>query len=456
MICGCTPASFRRPRALLILVCFSVSLLSFLRCFSTLGTRPFDIRRELPYIEPLDDKIRNSEFPISPDARCANFPRGIFDKIQIVVKIGAPEARSRLAAQLVYNAACVQDLLIFSDYEEQLGQHHIHDALANLRPSEWAGNVDRDIYTQIQTAKDAGDHLLRSTQGWKLDKYKFLPMMDMTWQMRSHKDWFVFIEADTYVFWDNLFRWLAHLNPETALYMGSPVWSERTFAHGGSGIILSRHGLQKLVRPRGYDCKVAGCTQYGFDLDSRCCGDEVLADALRTRGISLTGFWPMINGEKPATVRYGREEQWCEPIISMHHVNETDQAEMWNWEMRRASRSPVTFEDLWQSQEHLISSRRTHWTVLPEGSVLNARDGHASAAFAEACERACLQKKWCYQWQHTIGSCELSRSIRVGREQLPDKHGSLCISGTIMHRIAKFKQRMGHCEDAHWVRPNPR
>ncbi|KAF2096810.1 hypothetical protein NA57DRAFT_78402 [Rhizodiscina lignyota] len=453
------PPSFRRPRALLILICSIASLLYLLNPLSGLGKRRYDIWREDPYIQLLDDSTRQSKDAVPSEARCKGFPPSVFDKIQVVVKIGAPEARTKLTRQLATNTACVKDLLIFSDFEEEVQGYHIYDALANLKESEWVDNPDYDVYKQNKAAKDNGESLSRSSEGWKLDKYKFLPMMDMTWEMRSQKDWFVFIEADSYVFWDNLFRWLGHLDPEKALYMGSPIWRvtppEPTFAHGGSGIVVSRAGLKKLVRPRDYNCDVAGCTQYGFDFRDKCCGDAVLSDVFDARGISLKGYWPMINGEKPATVRYGKDEQWCEPIIIMHHVNETDQMELTDWEIRRPSSNPVMFEDLWNWLEHLIPPYRTDWSVLAEGDVLKAEDGQAAAASPQACELGCLEKKWCYQWQHMKGVCEHSPWIRVGREQLPDMDGNTCVSGTIMKRVANFKKRMGHCEDAHWVRANP-
>lgn len=454
-----SPAGLRRPRTLLILVCSIVVLLYFLDPISTLTKRRYDIWREPPYIQPLDDSTRKSKNAIPPETRCKGFPHSIFDKIQVVVKIGAPEARTKLTKQLATNTACVKDVLIFSDYEEEVDGHYVYDALTNLKEAEWADNPDYDVYKQNKAAKDKGESLRRSSEGWKLDKYKFLPMMDMTWEMRPQKDWFVFIEADSYVFWDNLFRWLAHLDPEKALYMGSPIWRvtppEPTFAHGGSGIILSRAGLKKLVRPRDYSCEIAGCTQYGFNLKDKCCGDAVLSDVFDARGISIRGYWPMLNGEKPTTVRYGKDEQWCEPLIIMHHINETDQGELWDWEMRRDSSDPVIFEDFWHWQEHLIPAYRTDWTVLPEGDLLKAIDGEAAAASPRACELGCIKKKWCYQWQHRTGECEHTPWIRVGRQQIPGKDGEPCVSGTIMKRVADFKARMPHCQNAHWVRANP-
>lgn len=157
--------------------------------------------------------------------------------------------------------------------------------------------------------------------------------------MRHHKKWFVLIELDTYIVWDNLFRWLSHRDADQALYVGSPVWSKNrpVFAHGGSGIILSRGSLQ-ILTSQGQKIRVdgpPGSHQFGQDLREECCGDEVLAKVLKNYGVTLMGYWPMINGEKVTTVRFGQKEQWYEPAITLHHLSEKDLDDMCHWEMKR-------------------------------------------------------------------------------------------------------------------------
>jgi len=61
----------------------------------------------------------------------------------------------------------------------------------------------------------------------------------------------------------------------------------------------------------------------------------VLAKVLKKYGVTLKGYWPMINGEKVTTVRFGQKEQWCESVITLHHLGEKDLDDMWHWEMKR-------------------------------------------------------------------------------------------------------------------------
>lgn len=69
-----------------------------------------------------------------------------------------------------------------------------------------------------------------------------LPMKRKIWNIQQkisdesmRKKWFVFVETDTFVEWDNLFLLLEHLDPTKKIYIGSPVWlSGLQFAHGMS------------------------------------------------------------------------------------------------------------------------------------------------------------------------------------------------------------------------------
>lgn len=54
------------------------------------------------------------------------------DEILVVLKTGANEVFEKLPTQILTMLQCVEDLLIFSDLEQQLGAYHIYDALADV------------------------------------------------------------------------------------------------------------------------------------------------------------------------------------------------------------------------------------------------------------------------------------------------------------------------------------
>jgi hypothetical protein len=149
--------------------------------------------------------------------------------------------------------------------------------------------------------------------------------------LRALKKWFVFIDTDTFIDWDNLLVLLDHLDPAKPMYLGSPVWLPGLqFAHGGSAYVLSYGALEALNKPFSQEEIGPLYSQYGLNVSAMCCGDEALAKALKPKGVKLKGYWPMFNGEIPATVPFGRES-WCEPVISLHHVSGEDMESLWKW-----------------------------------------------------------------------------------------------------------------------------
>lgn len=74
-------------------------------------------------------------------------------------------------------------------------------------------------------------------------KYKFVPGVELAYELRPGKDGYLFLEGDTYVSWPTLNRWFDMLDPTRRLHIGnaiqkSPDREPVFFAHGGSGFIL--------------------------------------------------------------------------------------------------------------------------------------------------------------------------------------------------------------------------
>ena len=169
--------------------------------------------------------------------------------IVIIFKTGAQEI-SQLAIHLgtTLRYLSPSDILFFSDLQGSLGPFLIHDALRNVDELIRDSNPDFDIYRKIQEYQSTGQDILELKEdrsigdgrgGWILDKYKFIHMVEETFEMRPDAKWYVFIETDSYIVWPNLVAWLSTLDSKKPWYMGSAVWTGMTsFAHGGSGYIL--------------------------------------------------------------------------------------------------------------------------------------------------------------------------------------------------------------------------
>ena len=163
------------------------------------------------------------------------------------------------------------------------------------------------------------------------------------------KEWFVFIDTDTLVEWDNLLGLLEHLDAAKRVYIGSPVWLPRLqYAHGGSAYVMSYGALEALNNEGLHDPTSPLYSHFGFNTTQLCCGDEALARALKLKGVNLKGYWPMFNGEVPATIAFGRDV-WCEPVISLHHLGAEDMERLWQWieDWKRTSTvSLSSFQDI--------------------------------------------------------------------------------------------------------------
>lgn len=165
----------------------------------------------------------------------------------------------------------------------------------------------------------------------------------------ASRKWFVFVDTDTFIEWDNLLELLSHLHAQDRMYIGSPVWLPGLqFAHGGSAYALSAGAMQALNSDDSDHPMMPFHSQYGFNTTALCCGDEALARALKARGVRLKGYWPMFNGEAPATLTFGRET-WCEPVISLHHLSGKDMKQFWQWieDWKISTKNAVSVELLW-------------------------------------------------------------------------------------------------------------
>jgi hypothetical protein len=385
---------------------------------------------------------------------CSPFTAGVMSDVTIVLKIGAGEVATKLGDYLNRLGRCKQDLLIFSDKKDSYNGFEIADALAHLRPEYRFNNTDFDVYDRIQKSDTPEE---KSEDGWRLDKYKFLPMMEWTSYLRTESQWFVFIELDTYVNYDNLYRFLTNFNPKTAYYFGSPVWPKKkpVFAHGGSGFVLSRGALEKIMafgRMFGENKHFPGTHFFGQDIKKQCCGDEVLAQVLKKSGVSLRGYWPMFNGEKPSTVAFNKE-QWCEAVITMHHLHDDDFTEMTKWEAsRKHANRPLMFEELFDMIVPRLEELVLDWSNLSEDVIY--KHGKSPAKSVDKCYKACLNDGECLQFEHSGTECRLGYSIRLGHKQLPEGEHKWT-AGWMKPRIEAFKKAQSPCQGARFVHSNP-
>ncbi|KAK3313255.1 hypothetical protein B0H66DRAFT_578362 [Apodospora peruviana] len=377
---------------------------------------------------------------------CASFPTYLTQRIQPVLKMGHGEDHRKRDAQLDSVSACFppDDLLIFSDFDEPLanGTRKAIDILANLPQPYRDDNPDFANYEAMRELVRKGkltpqNDPTTGKNGWRLDKYKFLAEVERAWLMRPGRDWYVFYETDTYIVWDNMFRFLSTLDPQTPLYMGSPspgrvddkLKLKTWFANGGPGFVLSRGAMEKLLNrasaPVTGQYTDASLSLAWLDLiRADCCGDSVLGWALWSAGIPLSGFFPLFNPYPTHGIPYS-DRAWCQPVLTMHKPEPNDMVELWRWEHgRRKLGRPLLYADLYEFRRIGSGSApaiRYNWDNTNYDRVANGHDVHADSL--EACTKACEAEARCkqYMWRgEQRKSCVLMPFINLGVAKEPE------------------------------------
>jgi hypothetical protein len=412
----------------------------------------------------------------NPYPECAGFPDT--SRVLVVMKTGASEAYARVPTQLMTLLRCLSEFYIYSDMAQTVAGQQILDSLDMTLNETRQGNKDFDLYRhQQQCAIDqaacnaAGGDV--ASMGWSLDKYKNVHMAEKVYALRPNYDWYLFIDADSYVLFPTIAAWLPHLDPTKPHYIGSRSFvGNFPFAHGGSGYLVSQAAMRGVAENPGLANRLEAETR------RTCCGDFMLAKALHnTTGIRVENVHPVINGEKPATLPYSKDT-WCRPLATMHHMNSEEISDFWAWESARfngAEAGELTRHgDVFRAfvEPHLIPARED-WNNLSgdqmylkqgytdrkfsDGELSRAKkDGlseaetHAHESF-EACAGACAGESRCLQYRWQDGMCQLGWSIRLGRPMKRDNvEKNRWMSGWNLTRIDDFVQQQKPCGKVEW------
>ncbi|RDW74604.1 glycosyltransferase family 31 protein [Aspergillus mulundensis] len=399
----------------------------------------------------------NSATPYNPsnavqgDRRCQAFADP--GNVVFVIKTGATEIYEKLPTQLLTTLGCTEDFLLFSDLDEQIGPYRIRDTLADFNETLKATLPDFELYRLQHEFRRTNQDMarLKGEHAWKLDKYKFLHLVEKAWLERPGRDWYFFFETDTYIVWTNLVLWLQRISPPTEpLYYGSVAYfMNDPFAHGGSGIMISGKLLEQFI---GGEPGLAN--KYDDVFESNCCGDSVLANTIRKElNITVQNMFPQINGEKPSTLPFG-PTHWCQPVVTMHHLHPRERAAIFDFEQARPDLTqPLTFAEL----SHLTFPNDTMFDYEEDWDNLSNIGIEFAGALSpslETCRDACKGLKQCFQWRYdTDGKCEVStQAFRLGAKRWPTKDGHRVFSGWNTDVIRQWREDHP-CHGVKWVEP---
>lgn len=103
---------------------------------------------------------------------CTAARSSIAKDVQVVVKTGGSEPQSRLRAQLATMLSQIpqENILIFSDMEEQIHSHRVHDVYADLSEKERRSYPEFALYHAQQEYLSEGKDRQELNGGWELAK----------------------------------------------------------------------------------------------------------------------------------------------------------------------------------------------------------------------------------------------------------------------------------------------
>lgn len=327
----------RRPGRILLLVVVFFFFAYTLKGRTRPPPQPVHRAKTKSFFPPLEQKSANS---IELDY-CQNFPKALLSEVQVVLKVAAGET-SVSKAHLSTVTSCITNLIIVSEAEERLGDREVIDILAELPKSYEVNNLDFQAYINHKKAHSEGETKQESQRSFKLDRFKYLPMVDKAYMTSPKAKWYVFLESDVYFFWDTLFRLLSQLDPTEPHYLGAPhKGSEgRWFAYGGAGIVMSNGLMKQLIpgrTPGSTDIprenRLATRFENWVKEDAR--GDAVLAYAIQNvTGTRLEALDPTFTSDELRKITTYRD-RWCVPLLSLHQLSPEQMEKLWKWERTR-------------------------------------------------------------------------------------------------------------------------
>ncbi|KAI1774449.1 hypothetical protein F4818DRAFT_419961 [Hypoxylon cercidicola] len=259
-------------------------------------------------------------------------------------------------------------------------------------------------------------------------------MVDRALQRRPDAKWYVFIEADTYMIWQNMLEYLSKFDDKQPYYIGKHMYiGEVLFAHGGSGFALSNPAMRKVA-----SYWRAHLEEFDHYTRDEWAGDMVLGKALKDVGIGLFPAFPHLQGDSMSTLDWNvsklDRQPWCFAPITFHHASKAEFDLMWQfeqkWHRSHSERDAFRFRDVFKGLVyHYLQPNRPNWDSISteieysdeslgklsdeERSRLSPAERQAPSSFKK-CQVACESRPACIQFSYTPGRCSTSKELRLG------------------------------------------
>lgn len=224
-------------------------------------------------------------------------------------------------------------------------------------------------------------------------------------------------DDDTFMIRPSLYRFLEHLDPSEALYLGNAIGDYKArFAHGGSSFILSSKAMSRLLD----DSPQVVADAYIASLDETY-GDKLVATMLMQVGIYLSErYGHFFNGERPLITKIAAD-RICSPLVSFHGLARPQQMKDVGKAFAKIDQ-PVFWRDLWRILGQPSLDAMAERPVRAGQDHVGRQDDLnmvVEAATAEACIAACGglgATCLAWRWDKASKRCAMSPWVIVGEE----------------------------------------
>lgn len=411
------------------------------------------------------------------------------NKVFLMLKSGATVVQNRLPPHIRSTLKRWPNHQVYADVETRVGGQDVIDIIKWLPDNVQIQHRKalQDYFTLRRSLEEDWIWELDSLaqyKGWDLDRFKNVPMLAHAWlNAPDDIDWFFFMDMDTYMFQRGLLDYLKRHDPSKPYYLGraadwetigrdkNGVEHSIPFAHGGSGVALSRAAMAALFGPdpkndrRRLDEIVAESMNHG---EGNCCGDAVLSVMLFEKVNQLTvsldwGRYPTYSipfqGSNIKDIAVS-QEGWCLPYYGWHHLTPRDVDILFEYEESLPKdHVNVTFANIYKDfiLPYVVPEREswnaiwghTHGYWEDKNSVrFYSNEGHEyygsedPTVSKEACILQCERDPQCLLWVFEEGYCQYEKSV-VYRGVSVDSHkkdySQDTNTGWMVDRIRKFR-----------------
>ncbi|KAL0485082.1 glycoprotein-N-acetylgalactosamine 3-beta-galactosyltransferase [Acrasis kona] len=348
--------------------------------------------------------VTNSAQSISHNGFINNKYNSKWNKYVVGLKTSTDTAAARVPIQLLTFLRHISNVYFFGDSVEELGDTKVYDVVHNLYKD---GNLSViDVNGQLSTSKNG------VSNGWIMDAHKNLPGFKKLYELYPDRDWYLMLDDDTYLLFENLDSELKDLNPAEPYYFGAYFsfvgcggiknhGDGPDFAHGGSGIVVSRGALQRMIKVID-DCIV----------DYRTCwaGDVRVALCLRDANVTLDRRFHgrFINAEPDVDLDW--PDNPCSYPLTFHHLKPKTIYELYATENRvNKENRPTNYADIFKS----IMAHQHEGGIQDNTDIKGYPFAQTRTINKEKCKDVCRENIKCRAYVYDEnGICWLKGSIQ--------------------------------------------